>query len=183
MTLADSDFTPLIDDDDSGGNQDSRISDFRIPADGRYHIIASRFEGRNGKTNGEYQLRLDRVDEPFVDVPTGVASLNYGTSVSGRIIPDKAIDLYAFYGRRGEIISISMTRVDGNLDAYLQLLNSQQEVVASNDDSGANQNALISNFSLPVTGMYYIRARRYFGSDGDPDTAGAYVLVLAEHAN
>ena len=76
-----------------------------------------------------------------------------------------------------------MTRVDGDLDAYLQLLNSAQEVVTSNDDSGANQNALISNFVIPASGMYYIRARRYFGSDGDPDTAGAYVLVLAERAS
>lgn len=49
-----------------------------------------------------------------------------------------------------------------------------------NDDSGGSQNSLIENFSLPATGMYTIRARRYSGTDGNPDTAGSYVLVLAE---
>ncbi len=180
VILADSGFNALIEDDDSGGNQDSRIADFRIPADGRYHIIASRFEGRNGKTSGEYRLSLSILDDPAVALPSGVQSLNYGTSVNGKISADKESDLYAFYGRQGEVVTISMTRVDGNLDAYLQLLNSAQEVVTSNDDGGADQNALISNFAIPAAGMYYIRARRFFGTDGNPDTAGAYVLVLAE---
>ena len=76
-----------------------------------------------------------------------------------------------------------MTRVDGNLDALLELLNGAQEVVTRNDDRAANdQNALINHFTLPATGTYYIRARRYAGTDGDPDTAGNYVLVLAERA-
>ena len=180
VTLADFNFTTIIDDDDSGGDQDARIADFRVPADGRYHIIASRFEGRNGKTSGEYRLRLSIADDLVVEAPAGVTSLNYGTSIAGKISADNEIDLYAFYGRRGEVVSISMTRVDGNLDAYLQLLNSAQEVVTSNDDSGANQNALIGNFAVPATGMYYIRARRFFGNDGNSDTAGSYVLVLAE---
>lgn len=180
VTLADSDFQSLIEDDDSGEGQNARIADYRIPADGRYHIIATRFEGATGATRGEYRLALDRLDNPFSELPPDTATLSYGTSVTGEINADNPDDLYVFYGRAGEVVSISMTRVDGNLDAFLELLNNAQEVVAGNDDGGNNQNALIANYSLPTTGMYTIRARRFSGSEGNPNTVGAYVLVLAE---
>lgn len=181
LYLTDSEFTPLAEDDDSGEGQNAKIIDFRIPADARYYIIATRFDGNVGVTSGEYRLSLELLDDPFAVVPPGVVSLNYGTSVTGLINDDNQADTYAFYGRRGEIVSISMTRVDGNLDALLELLNSAQEVVTRNDDrAGNDQNALIDNFALPATGAYYIRARRYAGTDGDPDTYGSYVLVLAE---
>ncbi len=180
VTLADINHQALIEDDDSGDGQNARIADYRIPVAGRYHIIATRYEGATGATSGEYRLALDSLDNPFAELPPDTATLNYGTSVTGRISADNSGDLYVFYGRAGEIISISMTRVDGNLDAYLELLNNAQEVVAANDDGGNNQNALIANYSLPTTGMYSIRARRFSGSDGNPNTAGAYVLVLAE---
>lgn len=180
VMLADIDFQSLIEDDDSGEGQNARIADYRIPADGRYHIIATRYEGATGATSGEYRLALDRLDNPFADLPPDTATLNYGTSVTGKISADNPEDLYVFYGRAGEVVSISMTRVDGNLDAFLELLNNAQEVVAGNDDGGNNQNALIANYSLPTTGMYTIRARRFSGSEGNPNTVGAYVLVLAE---
>lgn len=183
LILADAGFEPIQEDDDSGEEfQDSRISDYRIPADGRYHIIASRFDRAQGKTSGEFRLSLDILDDPPAAVPGDAHSLRYGASVSGKISGDNESDLYAFYGRRNEVVSISMTRVDGNLDTYLELLNAAQEVVTRNDDTGPSQNSLIDNFSLPATGMYYIRARRYAGTDGNSETAGAYVLVLAERA-
>lgn len=184
LILADSAYAPIAEDDDSGEGQNARIIDFRIPADGKYHIIATRFDGAAGTTVGEFELNLEILDDPFVGVPPGTQSLEFGTSVTGKIGEDNQHDVYAFYGRRGEVVSISMTRVDGNLDALLELLNGAQEAVARNDDRAANdQNALIDHFALPATGTYYIRARRYAGSDGDPNTSGAYVLVLAERVN
>ena len=182
LALADIDFQTLIEDDDGGEGQDARINDYRIPEDGRYHIIATRYDRATGATSGDYRLTLDILDNPFADLPPDTETLGYGTSVTGRISADNTDDLYAFYGRRGEVVSISMTRVDGNLDSYLELLNSAGEIVAGNDDGGNNQNALIGNFSLPVTGMYTIRARRFTGTDGNPETSGAYVLVLAERS-
>ena len=116
-------------------------------------------------------------------MPADAASLSYGASVTGKISADNEADLYAFYGRYGEVISISMTRVDGNLDTYLELLNAAQEVLTRNDDSGGSQNSLIHHFTIPATGMYTIRARRFSGTDGNPNTAGSYVLVLAERAS
>ena len=184
LYLTDSGFTPLAEDDDSGEGQNARIIDFRIPADGKYFIIATRYDGNIGTTSGPYRLSLELLDDPFAGVPPGAVSLDYGTSVTGQINGDNQADTYAFYGRQGEVVSISMTRVDGDLDALLELLNGAQEVVTRNDDRAANdQNALIDHFALPATGTYYIRARRYAGADGNADTVGSYVLVLAERAS
>ena len=184
LILTDAEFSSITEDDDSGAEfQDSRITDFRISSDGKHHIIATRFDRSRGTTTGEYRLSLEIAESPTVEMPPGAVSLNYGTSVTGKISGDNEADLYAFYGRHGDGVSISMTRVDGNLDAYLELLNSAQEIATKNDDSGNSQNALIENFRIPATGMYYIRARRYSGNDGNANTAGSYVLVLAEQFN
>ncbi len=183
IVLADIDFQSLIEDDDSGDGQNARIADYRIPEAGRYHIIATRYDGGAGATSGAYRLSLDILENPFADLPPDTVTLSYGATANGKISGENPDDLYAFYGRSGEIVSISMTRVDGNLDAFLELLNKAGEVVASNDDGGNNQNALIANFALPTTGMYTIKARRFSGSQGNPNTAGAYVLVLAERSN
>ena len=180
LILADEHYSPIFEDDDSGAGQNARIADYRMPADGKYHIIATRFEGSKGSSLGAYELRLDAVGNAFDDIPADAISINYGASATGSISADDDQDLYAFYARQGEVITISMTRVDGDLDAYLELLNAAQEVVLSNDDGGNGQNALIDNYSVPFSGLYYIRARRFFGVEGNPDTSGAYVLVLAE---
>ena len=184
LILTDSSYRPVAEDDDSGEGQNARIIDYRIPTAGKYHIIATRYDGSVGATSGAYRLSLEILDDPSLSVPPGTVSLEFGSSVTGKISQDNPEDVYAFYGRQGEVVSISMTRVDGNLDALLELLNGAQEIVKRNDDRAANdQNALIDHFALPASGTYYIRARRYAGTDGDPNTTGAYVLVLAERVN
>lgn len=180
LILADERFTAIFEDDDSGGGQNAQIANYRIPETGKYHIVATRFEGSKGNSLGAYLLTLDAVGSAFQDLPPDAASIDYGTSVPGKIDAANQQDLYAFYARQGEIITVSMTRVDGDLDAYLELLDAAQEVLLSNDDGGNGQNALIDSYTIPFSGLYFIRARRFFGSNGNPNTAGSYVLILAE---
>ena len=180
LILADAHFTPIVEDDDSGAGQNAQIADYPIPADGAYHIIATRFEGSKGSSIGEFLLSLDVFGDAEDAIPADAINISYGTSVPGKISAENGQDLYAFYARQGEIITVSMTRVDGDLDAFLELLNGSQELLLSNDDGGNGQNALIDNYTIPRSGLYFIRARRFFGENGNPNTAGGYVLVLAE---
>ena len=48
--------------------------------------------------------------------------------------------------------------------------------------SGGGQNARIARYVLPKTGIYYVRAARFSGKDGNPNTHGSFVLVLAKLA-
>ena len=180
LILADASFTPIVEDDDSGVGQNAQIADYPIPADGGYRIIATRFEGSKGSSIGEFLLSLDVFRDAEEAIPPEAINISYGTSVPGKIGAENEHDLYAFYARQGEVITVTMTRVDGDLDAFLELLNGSQELLLSNDDGGNGQNALIDNYTIPRSGLYFIRARRFFGENGNPDTAGGYVLVLAE---
>ena len=180
LILADADYAPLAEDDDGGRGQDAQILDYRIPAAGKYHIIATRYEGSGGTTIGHYQLALESLGDAFAGADPDALSISYGARASGDIGDADAEDLYVFYARQGETISISMTRGEGNLDPALDLLDSAQGLLLSDDDSGPGQSALIDDYVIPESGLYYIRARRYADSRGDPDTAGSYVLVLAQ---
>ena len=91
------------------------------------------------------------------------------------ISPFGDIDVYSFQGTAGnkvtaEIYARRLTDVTVRLDSFLEILNSSCEQINYNDDIslGVIQDSLISDFSLPYTGTYYIRVSDLRG-DGRPD--------------
>ena len=183
LILSDANGRTLIEDDDSGGGQDAKIVYFRIPAAGRYLITATRYEGQAGTSSGDYELRLEGFGTAFENLPPETIHIDYGSSRQGELDAQNTQDIYAFYAQQGDSLTISLTRSSGDLDPLLELLDSAQELLLSNDDGGSGQNALIDAYRAPYSGLYYIRARRYFGSSGDPDTAGGYALLLAQRTD
>lgn len=180
LILANAGFLSMIEDDDGGTGQNAKISQYRIPADGTYYVIATRYSGKEGTSEGDYKLTLDSAGNAFDTVEEGVSTINYGTSITGNIRDDHEEDLYAFYAQQGDTITFSMNRTDGNLDAVLELLDNLQQRILRDDDGGNGQNARVERYNIPYTGLYYIRAQRYDGTNGDPTTTGSYVMVLAQ---
>jgi hypothetical protein len=72
-----------------------------------------------------------------------------------------------------------MTRGAGNLDPVVMILNDTQQQLTSDDDSGNEQDARIERYVLPRTGVYYLVASRYSGTESDAHTSGSFTLVLA----
>ncbi|MGB1287559.1 MAG: hypothetical protein ACPG7F_13550, partial [Aggregatilineales bacterium] len=70
-------------------------------------------------------------------------------------------------------------RVDGTLDPVVELLDGAQVRMVFDDDSGSGQNAEIREFVLPLSGVYYIRVRRYEGNAGENNTIGRFNLILS----
>lgn len=180
IILANAGFIPLIEDDDGGTGQNARITSYRLPADGTYYIIATRYSGKEGTTEGDFQLTLETAGNAFDDVPEGVPTINYGSSITGNISDENPENLYAFYAQQGDTITISMNRSDGNLDTVVELLDNLQQRILRDDDGGNGQNSRVERYNIPYTGLYFIRAQRYDGANGDPSTTGSYVLVLAQ---
>ena len=111
------------------------------------------------------------------DAPdSGGQLLRSGQTVTGRVNDGNPDDEYVFEAAAGDIITIAMNKTSGDLDPLLRLLDADGDGLTSNDDGGADRNALISDFSAPYTGEYTIRATRYNGADGS--SAGAYELTL-----
>jgi hypothetical protein len=182
VVLASATLQEIITNDDiSNETQNSRIADFRIPVTGTYYILATRFERNMGKTTGKFRLQLQSQGNAFEDVASDVRRILYGVSLTGNIDDITPEVWYTFYGEVGDVISITMDRVEGNLDPFIELY-AQDRVsrLVSDDDSGGGvNNARVDRFTLGYTGIYYIRATRYSGAD-NPNTSGSFVLVLAQ---
>jgi hypothetical protein len=82
----------------------------------------------------------------------------------------------------GDAVTVSLNRGDGDLDPVVRILDANRNIRANDDDSGGGQNARIARYVLPETGIYYIQATRFSGSEGNPNTQGSFVLVLARIA-
>jgi len=180
LILTDNEFQPLIENDDGGSGQNSRIERYRIPANGTYFIIATRFGRSAGTSFGAYRLQLQDTGDAFNDVPAEVPRLLYGTVVQDAITADDPDSLFAFWGVEGDSISIVMNRSEGTLDPVLELLDNERLRIVRDDDGGSGINAVLENFSLPYTGVYYIRATRYEGSAKSSESSGRFNLILSE---
>jgi hypothetical protein len=180
LILLDEDLREIAVDDDGGGGQNAQINGVQLPRDGLYYIQATRFEGREGDTVGQYRLRLERLGGAFEDAPAEAQPIRYGSTITGVIGEEAPAVLYAFYGTQGDVITVAMNRGDGNLDPFVAILGEDLQPLASDDDSGGGQNARIERFVLGRTGVYYIRATRYTGPESTANTRGSYILVLAQ---
>lgn len=178
LVLTDDQQNPIANDDDGGGGQNAAIRQFALPYDGTYYVIATRFQREQGTTTGKYLLSLRAEGNAFDGVPGDIGRMVYGSTANGTLDDLVPRILVAFYGAEGDVITISMTRTGGDLDSVVTLLDANQQVLISDDDSGGGQNALIERYTLPASGIYFIQASRFEGADR-PVTHGSFILVLA----
>lgn len=182
LILANAGFEPLIENDDSNGGSNSRIVRYRLPADGLYHIIATRFGGAEGTSFGSYRLQLNEEGFAFDGVNAGIPRLLYGTTLDDEISDADPDSIFVFWGDEGDNVIIAMDATGGNLDPVLELLDEEQFRMLRDDDGGSERNARIET-TLTYTGLHFIRAMRYSGSDGDNNTAGTYRLTITRGAS
>ena len=159
------------DDDPTGFNRDSHIASFRLPVDGIYTIIATRFQQAQGLSEGEFSLTLSEGSDapPTPQVPTpqaGPGTIAYGDTVTGSIQGATAEMRYTFTAQAGDVIDIRMNNTSGNLDPLLILYGPNNQELARDDDSGGNFNAYLSGYIIPSNGTYTIAATRFGTSEG-----------------
>jgi len=163
LELYDPNGMALTEDDDSGEDLDALIEYYRLPADGTHRIVAL---GAIFGTAGMYQLSLERT-EMVVE-----GTLTYGEMVNATLEPGTRHH-WLFEGEEGDVVSISMTALTGDMDTYLELFAPDGVRVITDDDHGGDSDAKIFPFDLPLSGTYRIIARGY----GDDDV-GEYELTL-----
>ena len=81
---------------------------------------------------------------------------------------------------QGDTLTSTVTRSEGSLIPALALLDADQRVLSSGT-SEDTLTARIERFTLPRTGIYYLRVSRA-EPPADP-TSGSFILVLAELFN
>ncbi len=175
LLLTDEDGTILALSDDDGRGINAEIPFQRLPVDGRYFVIATRFGQELGSTSGDYTLLLERIGAEVTERTT----LQYGDSVFGRISAEEPMVFYFLRARRGDVLNITMRRTSGDLDPQLELATSEGVVLVSNDDDPAAEGTLdagITGFTIYESGTYLIVATRFGREAGN--TAGSYVLTV-----
>lgn len=173
LKLVDAYLVTLVQDDDSGEQNNARIAAFTLPVDGEYYVVAARAGEAAGQTSGTYTLLLN--GRPGI-VGDQALEIVYGASVSGLIDDQNIAEEYVFFGQQGDVIRIKMERASGDLDSLVTLFDSDRKQIVFDDDGGGDQNALIDRFVLPADGMYLIVASRFDNETGT--TNGAYLLSL-----
>jgi len=126
-------------------------------------------------------LGLGGVTGPVAAAPARQVPLRitYGTTVQGTINDRQPEVLYEFDGQAGDVVTIEMIALNGDLDPYLSLLDSDGGLLISNDDIASdNYNSRIEYYSLPADGVYRIVASRYSQADGI--STGSYSLTLSQ---
>jgi hypothetical protein len=151
-------------DDDGGGDGNSLIIEFPIVVTGTYTIHALTYSGA-----GDYVLGVEEV------APSGGGVLQYGAMVEGVLPAPWGRHVWTFDGAEGYVVNVAMDATDDALDCYLELYSPDGLLLTTDDDSGAEYNALIEYYTLPVEGTYRVVAR-----GGAFGATGAYALTLAQ---
>ena len=167
----------VVENDDEEGALDAAIENLLILDPGQYTIVASRFGEEAGTTEGSFVLTLDTAPiSGQALTPDAALLLRYGEELSGTLDDEVPMRYYTFGAKRGDIVTIGMTRTGSNLDPLVALLSPTLTVLQEDDDSGPSNNALLQSFIIPETGTYYIQATRFSRERGD--TAGSYTIRL-----
>jgi hypothetical protein len=181
LSLTNANLEELVNNDDvAEGNQNSQIAEYRIPADGTYYVIATRYSGEGSATTGRFRLEMISVGNAFETVDEDAARMVYGSTATGNINSGATTALFAFYGVQGDTLTSTVTRSDGSLIPTLALLDTDERVL-STGTSEDNLTARIERFTLPRSGIYYLRVARA-EPPADP-TSGSFIVVLAELFN
>ncbi|MFZ2727653.1 MAG: pre-peptidase C-terminal domain-containing protein, partial [Methylococcaceae bacterium] len=121
---------------------------------------------------------LNSLIDDYANTPSDsnapLPNLNVGDSITGVIEIGGDNDLFKVQLNAGAHYSFGVKGSDtgsGTLsDPYLTVLDSTGAVVASDDDSGIYNNALLPDFVAPSTGTYYLSA------SGNNLSTGSYTL-------
>jgi len=145
-----------------------------------YNVASNSGGARTGTISVGNQTFTITQSAPSGGCPT--TSISPGQTINGTLTTSdcfftgttRYVDVYNFSGTAGQQIVISMN--SSAFDTYLYLLNSSNQTIADDDDSGDLTNSRIPGsgfFTLPATGTYTIHATSFFS-----DATGAYSLNL-----
>lgn len=155
------------------------INGMRLPETGQYVIVATRIGQFFGRTRGSFELMV-RQSSPGT-APLGLFSrpLNYDAIQFGTITERTGVETFTFRGDAGDVISVQMSAMSGNLDTRLLLSDNLGSILDNNDDDllANTFDSFIARYTLPRSGYYTILAARYQAENAEP-TIGDYRLKL-----
>jgi hypothetical protein len=161
LRLLDKGGKQLAEDDDSGGNLNSKII-WSASDGGEHKIVVTSFDGKVGKFSlkvREFQLKGEKKPRPVA---------KEGLKVTDQIGNQDAIDL----GKLGKVFTVELKAGQNytidleseDLDPYLYLFDGKLKMLAQDDDGGNNLNSRIV-FRPEQDGVYHLVASSFGGNE------------------
>jgi len=164
LELRDSRDVILAENDDGPDGTNSMISDFVLPVNDTFTVIA---RSLSNQESGDYEIILKEVK-----VEAGGGSLIPDTPTQASIEPGQ-IDTWTFDANAGTFATVKVA--SGQLDSYLELFGPDSRLLLGDDDSGGGLNATILNFPIPEDGAYQVVVKPARPED---DLGGVYKITL-----
>lgn len=152
-----------------------RYIDVTLPTTGAYRVIAHA-DTYNLESTGSYVIATYITETgDGRDVINGGGEMVVGDTLGGVISNADPDDRYTLKIDAPITVTVSATRMDGNLNAYIEILDEAGAVVASDDDSAGALNPILKDVEL-AEGQYVVVVRR---PDSDTLSEGIYELSIA----
>ncbi|MBW4563712.1 MAG: pre-peptidase C-terminal domain-containing protein [Mojavia pulchra JT2-VF2] len=153
-----------------GGSGASAIKDafifVRLPVKGKYTIAVT---SRNPGDTGRYSLALRNDRASY--------NLDESAQLSGQSLTLKKnkspYDVSKFEGKKDQLVSIRVDSLFEEFSPYLVLLNSQGQIIATDNAKDGKYSALIDRAKLPGDGTYYVVV-----VSASPQERGRYRLTV-----
>jgi serine protease Do len=161
LRLLDKGGNQLAEDDDSGGDLNSRII-HSSDKDAEYTIVVTSFDGQVGKFNLKMREFALKAEAKARDVPKD------GFGITDQINQNNVSDigklgrLYSFNFKAGVTYTIDLE--SGTMDSYLYLFDGKSKLLAQDDDSGGDLNSRLS-FRPDRDGVFHILASTLDGEE------------------
>jgi len=128
------------------------LSSFRVLSDGS----ALTAQG------GAYpDTAINQLTAPFSEVQANARLVTPGSVARGAVVEDQYYLSYRFTALENDLVTVSLDSDSGNLDTLLQVVDSNGNLIAVNDDANNTRNSQVQNLRLATAGDYYIVATRY----------------------
>lgn len=155
-------FTQLADNDDARDSLNSRIL-FSAPTAGQYLVRATAFDS---DAAGRYTITVE--EAPALPA---MAVLGVGDTISGELtaantdLRDEGLAVYYTFQAEADR-SYEITLISDDFDAYLEVLDQNESVLATDDDGGGDLDARLV-FLPEAAGTYIIGASSIGSGTGD----------------
>ena len=169
LRLLDKNGDELAEDDDGGGDLNSRLI-FSAKESGDHQIVAATLDGQVGKFSLKVREFTLKAEAKSREIAKGGLSITENINQNNVSDVGKLGKLYSVTFKKGETYTIDLE--SATMDSYLYLFDSNNKLLAQDDDSGGDLNSRVV-YRAPNDGVFHIIATSL-----DGDETGEFTLKV-----
>lgn len=152
------------------------IDHYSLSGPGNYTVRVSRAQGKRGYSTGGYKLvvKLEGTGKDSKALAESSGSIENSQEQSGTITNQRWANTWTYQGTKDQVIDIVVTRNSGTLIPYVDIRDSNGQVLRTGYYGDSRDSASMTDYTIPATGTFQIVVYR----DGEQGgyTTGEYTL-------